>query len=62
MTKKYKANSFIFPCYQPVDGAFYKWRKKYDNKPIVFTDIDEVVVDPFEHMSELERKLTKVYE
>lgn len=37
MTKKYKANSFIFPRYQPVDGAFYKWRKKYDNKPLVFT-------------------------
>lgn len=31
-----KANSFIFPCYQPVDRAFYKWRKKYDNKPLVF--------------------------
>lgn len=60
MTKKYKANSFIFPRYQPVDGAFYKWRKKYDNKPLVFEI--EPPIDPFENMSELERKLTKVYE
>ena len=87
MTKKYKADSFIFPCYQPVDRAFYKWRKRYDNKPIVFIGIDDVTyyygIEPrpiltkhidansmvkerinktFEHMSELERKLTKVYE
>ena len=40
MTKKYKANSFIFPRYQPVDSAFYKWRKKYDNKPLVFTMVE----------------------
>jgi hypothetical protein len=40
MDKKYKANSFIFPRYQPVDGAFYKWRKKYDNKPLVFTMVE----------------------
>ena len=57
---RHKGKSFLFPLYKPMNSAFYKWFRNRPTRPIVFEI--EPPIDPFEHMTELERKLTKVYE